>query len=195
VTDEAPKKTAVKANPWTAEKLSALDSAHLKTVRDNALRLGADELVVMCDSEINSRKKAAPRTLKTAIRAEAGDIVTEYHFVCRNDRGVTFNSDGTFWSTSWVAAEEVVKTSIQFGARLALHNSKLEPSYRQGVIKEYRRVDDFAEGKVESRIDFLVLSEPQELKWAGTGTGEKGYKRVRSSGDQPKLTSDVGDVS
>jgi hypothetical protein len=190
------KKAPVAAHNWTAEKLSALDSIRLKTVKDNAARHGADALIVMCDAELDSRKSNTIKRSPKTVRGEAGDgyIVTEYHFVCRNDRGVTFNSDGTFWSTSWVAAEDVVKKSIQFGARLALHNSKAESSYRQGIIKGYRKVDDFADGKVESRIDFLVISESQTLEWAGLATGEKGYKRAKSSGNEVKTHTDAGEA-
>jgi hypothetical protein len=178
---------------WTAEKLSALDLPKLKNVQENALRNGASDLVDMCALEIASRKKSQSRVSGSSARVETGDIVTEYHFVCRNDRGVTFNADGTFWSTSWVVAEDVIKRSLSFGARFALHNSKLEPSYRQGLIKDYRRIDDFADGKVESRIDFLITSEPQSLEWAGSGTGEKGYKRAKSSGNPS--SAEAGEAS
>jgi hypothetical protein len=189
------KKAAMAAHTWTAEKLSALESARLKTVKDNAVRHGVDELVAMCDFELDSRKSTIKRSPKSSMKTEKGDVVTEYHFVCRNDRGVTFNSDGTFWSASWVAAEDVVEKSIRYGARLALHNSKLEPSYRQGIIKEYRKIDDFADGKVGSRIDFLVASETQPLEWAGLATGEKGYKRANSSGNDVTPESEIGEAS
>jgi hypothetical protein len=169
---------------WTPEKLAALDLPRLKNVEENALRNGVSDLIGMCASEIASRKKSPSRHSSSPAKAESGDVVTEYHFVCRNDRGVTFNSDGTFWSTSWVVAEDVIKKSLRFGAKFALHNTKQEPSYRQGLIKDYRRIGDFADGKVESRIDFLVLSESQPLEWAGSGSGEKGYKRAKSSGNK-----------
>ena len=167
---------------WTAEKLSSLDLAKLKAVRENAKRKDVAELVAMCDAEISSRKPPLSPRIRKTVDAEIGDVVTEYHFVCRGDRGVTFNSDGTFWSTSWVVAEDVLRNSMRYGAKLALHNSKAEPSYRQGVVKAYRRVDDFADGEVESRIDFLVVPDDTPLNWAGSGAGEKGYKRVKSSG-------------
>jgi hypothetical protein len=170
-------------NPWTAEKLSALDLTKLKVIRENAERKGAVDLVVMCDAQIAARRPAATSRQQNPARSEAGDVVTEYHFVCRDDRGVTFNPDGTFWSTSWVVSEEVIKKSLRYGAKLALHNSKAEQSYRQGTIKEYRRIDDFADGEVESRIDFLVTSDDAPLDWAGSGAGEKGYKRINSSGN------------
>ena len=170
------------AHNWTAEKLAALDLAKLRVLRENAERNGAVDLIGMCDADLRSRKPPAVSRSKKTIDAETGDLVTEYHFVCRDDRGVTFNPDGTFWSTSWVVSEEVLKKSLEYGAKLALHNSKAEPSYRQGMIKDYRRIDDFTDGEVESRIDFLVVSGDAPLDWAGSGTGEKGYKRVKSSG-------------
>ena len=170
------------AHTWTIEKLSALELAKLKVVRENAERNGVADLVAMCDSAIGLRKPPASLRTRKAIDSEIGDLVTEYHFVCRNDRGVKFNSDGTFWSTSWVVAEEVLQKSLKYGAKLALHNSKAEPSYRQGTIKDYQRIDDFTDGEVEARIDFLVVPDDTPLDWAGSGAGEKGYKRVKSSG-------------
>jgi hypothetical protein len=174
--------TKTPTHNWTAERLSAQDLAALKVIRENAERKGATDLISMCDTEISRRKPATSPRAKRSIEAETGDLVTEYHYVCRNDRGVTFNPDGTFWSASWVVAEDVLQKSLKFGAKLALHNSKAEPSYRQGAIKEYRTIDDFADGEVTSRIDFLVLPDEIPLVWAGSGTGERGYKRVKSTG-------------
>jgi hypothetical protein len=179
---------------WTVEKLLALNLRQLKVVQENAQKKGATDLIEMCAEALASRKPSTNKAVRQS-QKETGDIVTEYHFVCRNDRGVTFNSDGTFWSTSWVVAENVLKKSLKHGAKLALHNSKLEPSYRHGSIREYRLVDDFAEGKVESRIDFLIEPDNQPLEWAGSGTGEKGYKRARSAGNGVVLDSEPGDAS
>ncbi|MFL9499901.1 hypothetical protein ACJMQP_07540 [Rhodopseudomonas palustris] len=178
---------------WTAEKLAALDTVRLRTLRQNAIRLDAADLTELCDAALAARvpqRQAANR----AYRQEVGDIVTEYHFVCRNDRGVTFNPDGSFWTASWVVAEGLLKRSMNFGAKLALHNSKLEPSYRQGLIKEYRLVDDFAEGEVESRIDFLVVPDTQSLDWVGAGRGEKGYKRAKTLGGRVVANDRLDDV-
>ncbi|MGA8155231.1 MAG: hypothetical protein WB822_03260 [Rhodoplanes sp.] len=166
---------------WTNEKLAALDLKSLKTVRINAERKGVADLIAMCDQVLASRARKPSRERASSSTPEVGEIVLEYHFVCRNDRGITFNPDGTFWSTSWVVSEELLKTSMRYGARLALHNSKIEPSYRQGIIKDYRRIGGFEDGKIESRIDFLVSPDDKCLPWAGTGTGEKGYKRARIS--------------
>jgi hypothetical protein len=180
---------------WTPEKLSNLDLSKLKNVQENAVKNAVPDLMDMCASEIASRKKVTPsRQSSPPAKAESGDIVTEYHFVCRNDRGVAFNPDGTFWSTSWIVAEDVIKKSLRFGARFALHNSKQELSYRQGLIKGYRRIDGFADGKVESRIDFLVLSESQPLEWVGSGAGEKGYKRAKSSGNEASPNVEAGKI-
>jgi hypothetical protein len=167
------------AHSWTAEKLSALELARLKVLRENAMRNGAVDLVAMCDSAIDLRKPAASARSRKATDKETGDLVTEFHFICQNDRGVKVNSDGTFWSTSWVVAEEVLQKSMKYGAKLALHSSKAEPSYRQGTIRDYQRIDDFAEGDVKFRIDFLVVSDETPLAWAGSDAGEK---RAKSSG-------------
>jgi hypothetical protein len=161
---------------WTEEKLAALDPKKLRIVRENAKRKGVASLVHLCDQIIGSRE--LPRAPKsTSLKSETGEIVEEYHFVCRNDRGVTMNSDGTFWTASWVVDQAVAQESMKYGARLALHNSKQEASYRQGTITELKRVEYPEDGKIKSRIDFKVSPDSSPLQWAGRSAGEKGYKR------------------
>ena len=102
--------------------------------------------------------------------------VLEYHFVCNNGEGVTDNSDGTFFSRSWVVSEKILKQSITLGACLYLHNSKREPSYRQGKILGYKKVQALGDGKVRDRIQFHVQSVDPPGVWFGEATGEKGYR-------------------
>jgi hypothetical protein len=45
------------------------------------------------------------------------------------------------------------------------------------MIKDIKRVEYPEDGKIKSRIDFIVLSEATPLQWAGRSAGEKGYKR------------------
>ncbi|WP_332695841.1 hypothetical protein [Bosea sp. (in: a-proteobacteria)] len=146
----------------------------INALRDNAVRRSATDVVRICDLALSELKPASQRTKPSAARPTA-EYVAEYHFVCRDDRGVTFLSDGTFRSASWVVAHDEIEKSLRFGAKLALHNSKLEPSYRQGTIIGFERIDDFQDGETRVRIDFLVTPDEGRLDWAGGGTGEKGY--------------------
>lgn len=166
---------------WTSEKISQLSIEQIKTLQHNARSKNALEIIALCENEIALRRPTREtKSLSEGSRSkQQGEIVTEFHFVCRDDKGVIFNPDGTFWTCSWVVAEEVLKESIKYDGRLALHNSKQELSYRQGLIVGYRLVDDFEEGEVSNRIDFLVKSDEKIMEWAGTGTGEKGYRRSR----------------
>jgi hypothetical protein len=176
---------------WTPDKLRSLALPQLKILRDNASKRGVTDIVELCDAEIAARPAVARTTgLRSAATKEEGDIVIEYHFVCRGDKGVTVNNNGTFWSGSWGVSEEVVKTSMKYGARFALHESKGAPSYRQGKIVEYTKVEAMKNNKPEARIDFLVESETTPLDWAGAGVGEKGYKRAKRSDLTAAATSE-----
>jgi hypothetical protein len=168
---------------YTPEKLALESRKALETIRNNAVRLGANDLIELCDSELNARvpqkDKRAPRT--QALHSEA-DVVTGYHFVCQRDRGVTAVGNDRFWSGSWVVAEVNVRASIKYGAYLALHETKSDLSYRQGQIIDYRRsprdmlspADEG--GKTEEGIEFLVQETSEPYAWVGAGAGEKGYR-------------------
>lgn len=78
----------------TPEKLAAWDRGRLETLRDNARRLGAADVLQMCEEELARR---APRTgpkRRAASEHAEGDVVTGYHFVCARGRGVTELADG-----------------------------------------------------------------------------------------------------
>jgi len=147
----------------------------LRTLRENAARQGAGDLVEICDRELESRKPAA-KTPREQDNHSGNSYVSEYHFVCAKDRGVASDTAGRFWSGSWVVAETNVQRSIEYGAHLALHETKAEPSYRQGRIVEYRRAPRDMIDKENDGIEFLVEETAEQLKWSGAGAGEKGYK-------------------
>lgn len=88
------------------------------------------------------------------------------HLVCRNSLNVTDSRDGYFYSGYWKIAEHHAKTA-QY---LALHESKAQQSYKQGVIKDW----ELSEQR-PGRIIFHVKTTDTPYEWVGGGTGEKGY--------------------
>jgi len=170
---------------YTPKKLALESRQNVDTIRKNAARLGAIDLVEMCDRDLASRPSTkSKRNHEIHPKHSETDVVTGYHFVCERDRGVTQIGDGRFWSGSWVVAEVNVKNSLKYGAYLALHESKSDASYRQGQILNYRRSPrDMLEGnesspevKTEEGIEFLVQETNEPYAWVGTATGEKGYR-------------------
>ncbi|MBM3527489.1 MAG: hypothetical protein FJX62_05320 [Alphaproteobacteria bacterium] len=154
-------------------------------MRKNAVRLGATDLVTMCDEHLQSRTPVQKKpTQDTHSEHSATDVVTGYHFVCARDRGVSPAEPGHFWSGSWVVAEGNVRNSLKYDAYLALHESKTAPSYRQGKIVRYRRsARDMlpaeapgAASRREEGIEFLVRETNEPYAWVGGGAGEKGYR-------------------
>ena len=94
-------------------------------------------------------------------------VVTGMHFVCKGDRNVTDHGDGTFDTGFWYVARKHCD-SLEY---VALHESRDQSSYRQGRVVSWR-VTPY-EGK--ARVVFTVMSDDARRKWAGRGSGEKGY--------------------
>jgi hypothetical protein len=145
------------------------------------MRHAEQAIVAMCDEELVRRvppKKA--RQPKVSPRHSASDFVSEYHFVCSADRGVTILLDGRFKTGSWVVDEANVKRSIEYGGMVALHESRGSLSYRQGRIVEYaitaRTMLPNDDEKTSTGIEFLVEPTQTPLEWFGEATGEKGYR-------------------
>jgi hypothetical protein len=188
------------SHTWTPEKLAAKSSKEVDAIRRNAVRLGAADLVTMCDEDLKLRAPAQKKQPRYAHSEHSGtDVVTGYHFVCARDRGVSPAEPGRFWSGSWVVAEANVRNSLKYDAYLALHESKTTPSYRQGKILEYRRsardmlpADAPGAGlRREEGIEFLVQETIEPYAWVGGGAGEKGYrwtKIVASPNVEPALS-------
>ncbi|KFB08461.1 hypothetical protein [Nitratireductor basaltis] len=156
---------------YTPERITAMSTEDIRTLQNNARRLGADDVVAMCQEELQKR---APAKAKRVVGVNKG-YVAGYHFVCAKDHGVTFESDGRFRSRSWVVAEENVANSLRNGAYIALHESRSLPSYRQGKIVGYEVVDRGLMGKDNTGIEFIVEADDLNREWVGDGTGEKGY--------------------
>jgi hypothetical protein len=169
---------------YTPEKLALESRENVETIRKNAARLGAIDLVSMCDHDLEGRpQRKSKKTEKTQSKFSDTDVVTGYHFVCGGNRGVTEIGNGQFRSGSWVVAEANVKNGLKYAAYLALHESKSDVSYRQGKILDYRRsprdmLDSDEPGKEvknEEGIEFLVQETKEPYVWVGEGAGEKGY--------------------
>jgi hypothetical protein len=188
---------------WAPEKLALLSRADVETARKNALRLDVEDLVRMCELDLEKR---APLKTKRAKQVQPkdspSDFVGGYHFVCERDRGVTLIGDGRFWSGSWVVSEANVRKSLQYVAYLALLETKSDVSYRQGQILNYRRSardmlpawDQVTKTRNEEGIEFLVQETNEPYSWIGGGSGEKGYRWTKIVGT-PKPETDTIQVT
>lgn len=92
--------------------------------------------------------------------------VIRIHLVCRNSLNVEDSGDGYFDSGHWKIAERRANTA-QY---LALHKSKVQQSYKQGVIEGWEPSQERP-----GRITFRVKTTDTPYEWVGGGTGEKGY--------------------
>lgn len=92
--------------------------------------------------------------------------VVGIHLVCRQGLNVEELGNGYFKSGHWKIAERRAETA-QY---LALHESKNQPSYKQGIIENWQRSKERPE-----RITFYVKATNEQKEWVGSGAGEKGY--------------------
>ena len=166
---------------FTPEKLQKLERDKLENVLANARKHNAEDLVAMCLAEIETRPLRKARNKHSQSDRSDHDVVTGYHFVCTDDRGVTQSGENEFWSGSWVVAIETIERSLKYGAYLALHESKSELSYRQGQILDFRTAPRSMVSKSEEGVEFLVRADEKPREWIGAGAGEKGYLREKTS--------------
>ncbi|MCJ8145084.1 hypothetical protein MKI84_19345 [Ancylobacter sp. A5.8] len=164
-----------KAPVWSSDRLQAMETSQLRQLLANARARGAEELALKCEAVLSERSPPK-KTGATPARRKSGDVVSQFHFVCEGGRGVTSDGEGFFWTGSWIVPEEEVIKSMRAGAKLALHNSRSEASYRQGKILDYRKTPQDVIKKRNVGIEFLVAADDVALSWSGDGTGEKGYK-------------------
>ena len=156
---------------YSPEKIASMTSEDIQTLLSNAERLDAQDVAELCRVELEKRSPKKARRLGPRSKGH----VAGYHFVCSDDQGVTVDAANRFRSKSWVVAEHNVVESISHGAYLALHESKSEPSYRQGIIIGYEVTSRDFVGKDNTGIEFLVEADDTRREWVGEGTGEKGY--------------------
>jgi hypothetical protein len=168
---------------WTVEKIAGKSTDEIKTLRENAIKHAAHDVLSLCDDELARREPPRVKQPRPEGPREdrAGHFVSEFHFVCPNELGVTRQADGLVRSGTWVVAEANAELALRNGSIVALHSSKTEPSYLQGVIKAWEkrpREPRYAEDqlvKTEFGIDFLFKPNDLALPWVGEGAGEKGY--------------------
>jgi hypothetical protein len=167
---------------WTKDTIAARSSSEIQSIRDNAVRHCRQDIVALCDEELAARKPSRPK--KAAVRISdnhRGQYVSEFHFVCPKEDGITRNQDGTIWTGTWVVREEHATNALKYGAIVALHTSRAEPSYLQGPIRTWRkgpRERSYSgEQLTQTEEGILFLFEPSDspLQWKGEATGEKGY--------------------
>lgn len=154
---------------WTVEKLASLDAAQLDRVKKNATAKAETNLANLC-AELQRKRRTS-----TATRASAA--VVGFHFVCKNDYEVEIEPDGTFWSGVWAIDEAHCEPAIKLNGYVALHDTKLTPSYRQGQIIDWRR-DKRSKGSKDFGVSFKLRPLPEPIQWHGQGSGEKGYRRT-----------------
>jgi len=166
---------------WTEEEVAKRTSDQIKALRQNAIRLAEQAIVDLCDAELTRRKP--PKRPKIASEREhrVGFYVSEFHFVCPDELGVTRNSDGTLASGIWVVSATNAVTAEKYGSMVALHMTRAEPSYIQGRIKGWQqkpRENKYSGDqltKIKSGIEFIIEPTSTPLVWQGDATGEKGY--------------------
>ncbi len=97
--------------------------------------------------------------------------VVGIHLVCRGGLNVVDLGDGRFNSGRWVLNRRNLKPEQVY---VALHESRSESSYRQGVLVDW--ADD------DERVVLTVRGTDAPLAWVAGGTGEKGIARSADPG-------------
>jgi hypothetical protein len=165
----------MKAPAWTIERVSALATKEIETLRVNAERLNNLDLLKIINTELSAREPIKSVRKNRASSPVAGTYVAGYHFVCDRARGVEHLQNGVFWSGSWVVSKENAELSKLYGAYLALHETKSETSYLQGEIINIREARRSMIDKENFGIEFQVQATGKSYEWIGSGAGEKGY--------------------
>jgi hypothetical protein len=157
---------------WTFEKLTSLSPQHLDVLRQNAQSRGETELAYQCLALQESRKKRPDQTAKKILSPVVG-----FHFVCQDDYEVQLLQDGKFWSGVWAVDQTHCRPAKQLRGYVALHQSKRNVSYRQGLIVDWK-LEARTKGSKQIGVSFLLSPFSQSLPWYGAGSGEKGYRRA-----------------
>lgn len=149
---------------WTIDRLRALETKDLKQLFENAAQRGRSDLVALCEEVLEERI--------TSGRAHL--YVAEFHFVCRDSKGVHELPDGTFTTGTWVVSEVHKAPSLRRRSIVALHQSQSEPSYRQGHVVGWGREERgvFGDG---TGVRFTIEPIGGTLPWGGDGTVERSY--------------------
>jgi hypothetical protein len=163
-----------------ATKVVSYTKDQIKNLRENAIKRGEEAIAAICDAELESRKPLRPKETKRS-SSHLGEVVLGFHFICPKEQGIERAANGQFWSCTWVVARAHAEMASKIGSYVALHTRKSEPSYAQGIVKDFRispRQREYAEGrkvKNEIGVDFLIEPTSDPKIWKGDATGEKGY--------------------
>jgi hypothetical protein len=157
----------------TPQAIAALELDRLKTYRENALHANDHEVVELCDAELARRKPPKVNTRKVPSMNKDRLTIHGIHFVCPTEVGVTRHDHRTASTGIWVVDEDRLYEARKVDAYVALHKAKSNPSYLQGIIKDWRVLR--REGKTEFGIEFDLELTGTPLQWHGNGTGERGY--------------------
>ncbi len=139
--------------------------------------------MVLRDADLSRRAPSRMRLprLTQPVKRPYDEVVIGFHFVCVNEQGLVRNGDGTAWTGTWVVGKVHADRASNISSYLALHSVKSEPSYVQGIIRDFRRRQrerSYAEDRkvqTERGIDFLIELTNEFYEWVGDGAGEKGY--------------------
>ncbi len=166
---------------WTRESLSKRTVEEINRVRERALKQSVNDLVALCDAELEKRKpQKKPKSEQVHIN-RAGHYVSEFHFVCPQESEVERDTSGSMRTGTWVVKETHAEIAVKYGSVVALHTTKAEPSYLQGRIKSWKkqaRQPRNADGELVSNkegIEFEFEPTKDCLEWKGDSAGEKGY--------------------
>lgn len=82
----------------------------------------------------------------------------EAHFICHQRRRVNDQNDGTFLTGEWVMKPKHIWQGLVF----AVHETKAQPSYLQGVVLRVTNVrnDRKPSGRLLRRVELLVRRTP-----------------------------------
>src|SRR5690606_4103317 len=79
---------------WTPESIQKLSSDEIAQLRDNAVRLGADEVVVLCEAALAASSAARRKPLGSATKRQARLVPRRAAFQMR---GVALNAGMSSW--------------------------------------------------------------------------------------------------
>ena len=123
---------------WTAERIAGLMLDQVKTLRENAAKAGAQRTVDLCDAEQVRRRVFRAKSTCSYKPTHIGETVHGFHFACPTEKGITRNPDGTIWTGTWVVDKRHAERAVKIGGYVASHVSKSEPSYLQGIVRDWR---------------------------------------------------------
>lgn len=161
---------------WTAESIVGLTVDQVKALRDNAVKRKAQRTVDLCNADLARRSARRTKPANAVQQTRKGEVVHGFHFVCPDEKGLTRNRDGTVWTGTWVVDTAHVERAVKIGAYVALHVAKSEPSYLQGIVRDWRtreRERSYAEGQlVKTKFGSISSSNPLMSLCRGMAMGQ-----------------------